>query len=89
MLLVFDGELFQIAHQFISDGVFDHDGRQGHTALSGTAAKGIDNAVGGPFDFTVAQYQGVIFGLAECLNPLAVGGGGRVDVFTDFGRTDK
>ena len=71
-----------VLDELVGHLVLHHDHGQGHAPLPGAAAGGVDDALGGAFDDRVLEHQGVVLGLGESLDPLAVAGGGGIHCIT-------
>jgi hypothetical protein len=66
-----------------------HHHADGHAAFTRGAKAGVDGGVGSQFEVGVGQDQHVVLRAAQGLDPLAVAGGGLVDVLGDRGGSDE
>ncbi len=76
--------VLQLGNQGVG-GVLAHGNRHGdgHAAFPGGSVPRADQGVGSHVEVRVRHDHHVVLGAAEALGPLAVGGGGRVDVLGD------
>ncbi len=66
-----------------------HRNADRHAPLAGTAVAGADQCVDSLVQVGIRQDDHVVLGATEALRPLAVRGGGRVDVLRDVGAADE
>ncbi len=62
--LELSGQLSHALYQPVRYPLLGHHHRQGHAALTRAAERGVDNSLGGSFQYRVVHDQGVVLGFA-------------------------